>query len=316
MSKEKYILMEDGRRTTGIEQFFESLPEWIIPIQKSIPPYTLYEEGYGYQGVILLDTDKDRVQCHICGRWYKALGKHITVHDINAKEYKDEVGLYQKEPLMSLSTLNKFRSTVHIEQAMENLNKGIGKHNINITRKDRVNGGQTTQFKNRYGTCDAQLRFRLETAIEKYGRVPTTHEERLLGSIFRKRFGSWKEGLNKYGYEPIKQAYNGGLGKFTVTEESEKARKEVELLIAPKCKTCYTPIERRRAESGRLENKLKWLNKKTCSPECYAAYLKFKSSINFNNVRECTMDGCNNPFSARGYCNKHYLVKFRKDRKR
>lgn len=306
-NKQGITITEKGRRTTGIQQFFDELPDYIIPVQKGEPPYMPYTNGHGYLGVLLLDTDKDRVQCHICGRWYKALGKHITVHGILSNEYKDTVGLYRKEPLMSLRTIYKFRDTNNKIKSKKNLEKGWNM--ISGARKGREvpNGSQTVQWKNKYGTCDAQLQYRLEEAIKKYGRVPKTEEEPRLANTLERRFGSWTKALDFYGHQPYRQpgVFKVQSFKQMSVEEivaADKKRIEEEVKIAPHCKICGKIIERKRWENGRLENRIKWLNKKTDSPQCLEKYIN--SKITF---RGCLIEGCENHHQAKGYCIKHYL---------
>ena len=68
-----------------------------------------------------------------------------------------------------------------------------------------LNGSSKTQWFNKYATCDAQLKFRLELAIKKYGRIPHIEEETNLIHTFIKRFGSWRNGLQYYGYKPLRE---------------------------------------------------------------------------------------------------------------
>lgn len=50
------------------------------------------EPAYGQYGV--LASDGERVQCHICGRWYISLASHVyQAHDMLADEYREQFGL-------------------------------------------------------------------------------------------------------------------------------------------------------------------------------------------------------------------------------
>lgn len=50
------------------------------------------EPAYGQYGV--LASDGERVQCHICGRWYISLANHVyPAHGILADEYREQFGL-------------------------------------------------------------------------------------------------------------------------------------------------------------------------------------------------------------------------------
>ena len=69
---------------------------------------------YGKVGVLNYDEVEDKVECHICGRWYRRLGKHIQpIHGLTPEEYKEEFGLNRRQSLAcegerrKLSELNK-----------------------------------------------------------------------------------------------------------------------------------------------------------------------------------------------------------------
>lgn len=294
MNKQGIELTEEGHRTTGIRQFFDELPDHIRPMQKAVPPYMPYTKGHGYLGVLLVDTEKDRVQCHLCGRWYKSLGAHLKIHKETATSYKKEVGLFKREPLMSYKTVALFRR--------KNSNKSKG----NLTNGTRFrsgfrngngDGSKTMQFKNRYGTCDAQLGFRLSEAVKKYGRVPFSDEEATLANVLGRRYGSWSKGLEAYGYT------SHSVSRTSYDPEND-------LKNAPACKICGVAIMRKRMPSGDWEDRNKWLNKKTCSVEHLEQYLLIKYP-----KQNCIHPECPNKYAAKGYCNSHYLQFIKKDRK-
>jgi len=57
---------------------------------------------YGKLGV--LETDGERVQCHVCGKWYRSLGCHAwQKHGLHPSEYKKEFGLNRFQSLASAS---------------------------------------------------------------------------------------------------------------------------------------------------------------------------------------------------------------------
>jgi len=50
--------------------------------------------NFGEYGSLEKDQDTGRVQCHICGHWYRLLGSHVwQMHDLLADEYREEFGL-------------------------------------------------------------------------------------------------------------------------------------------------------------------------------------------------------------------------------
>jgi hypothetical protein len=59
-------------------------------------------------GELPYDPHEDRVQCHLCGRWFRALAPgHLRRHDLTADEYREIAGLTPRHPLgvPSLSAL-------------------------------------------------------------------------------------------------------------------------------------------------------------------------------------------------------------------
>ncbi|MFI7134055.1 MucR family transcriptional regulator [Nonomuraea sp. NPDC050153] len=52
-------------------------------------------------GTLVRDTDNDLVLCHVCGRWYRALGSHVRVHGLTADAYRQAFGLFASKALSS-----------------------------------------------------------------------------------------------------------------------------------------------------------------------------------------------------------------------
>jgi len=50
-------------------------------------------------GGLRRDPDTGAVCCHLCGRWFQALGSHLRVHGYTADEYRSAFGLYRSRPL-------------------------------------------------------------------------------------------------------------------------------------------------------------------------------------------------------------------------
>ena len=61
---------------------------------------TLY---YGRLGEIAYDLDEDKVQCHVCGGWYRSVtGPHLFYkHQWTADEYRDAFDLPRQAPVVS-----------------------------------------------------------------------------------------------------------------------------------------------------------------------------------------------------------------------
>jgi hypothetical protein len=56
---------------------------------------------YAPRGELLVDVDEQRVQCHLCGGWYRVLGSaHVPrAHGLTAEEYRELVGLRPRHAL-------------------------------------------------------------------------------------------------------------------------------------------------------------------------------------------------------------------------
>jgi hypothetical protein len=56
---------------------------------------------FGPLGELMVDRDEQRVQCHLCGGWYRVLGStHIRrAHGLTADEYRELTGLRPRHPL-------------------------------------------------------------------------------------------------------------------------------------------------------------------------------------------------------------------------
>ena len=61
-------------------------------------------------GELRYDSDEDRVQCHLCGGWFRALAPaHLRRHDVTADEYRVLAGLNPRLPL-SVPSLSRLRA--------------------------------------------------------------------------------------------------------------------------------------------------------------------------------------------------------------
>lgn len=186
--------VEESNIAKGIKILYKELGKDIIPLQKSIPPYMPVKKGYGYQGVTLYSQSQDRVQCHVCGLWLKALKNHLKAHKIGSVEYRNKFGLYKYEPLTALGLRRALTIT-----SKRSYKKRIKNGEEPFYKKARIHGKpkilpkewgtQKMQFRNKHGTCDAQLCFRYSETKRKLGREPKSTELDCYPTIW-KRFGT------------------------------------------------------------------------------------------------------------------------------
>lgn len=65
-------------------------------------PLLKVEDGFGYVGAILTTIDGEKIQCHICGSLFSALGPHLyKTHETNVSEYKERFELARETALVS-----------------------------------------------------------------------------------------------------------------------------------------------------------------------------------------------------------------------
>lgn len=54
-------------------------------------------------------ADGAKVQCHVCGRWLRALNTHLTTHGLNAQSYKETYDLPRTISMWPPATQEKAR---------------------------------------------------------------------------------------------------------------------------------------------------------------------------------------------------------------
>jgi hypothetical protein len=194
------------RRTTASELDLEGYEDHIETIFKTVPPVEKLSSGFGYLGVLLRDPKEDRLQCHICGKWCKSLGKHSQMlHGISATEYRYKFHIPNKFPLVSVGISKSFSERSRRPEFIANLKK----HNGSAVKRSVAARGQFKKskrlwfrnnrgFENMYGLCPQQIDRRYLIASDLAGRQAThtdleKYDPALRAAIIR-RFGN----LNAY----------------------------------------------------------------------------------------------------------------------
>lgn len=187
-------------RTTG------EIPKEELLIYGYKEPLAKFTGGFGYAGVLSCTKDLQKVQCHFCGELFKSLSRrHLSLHKLNAKEYKIKVGLSQKTALCGEATRQKYMKRLGNPNYLQDLKKAQ-----KARRKQIDEGGGRTfkkkslQDKNKQGNCPDQLLDKISKTIKSFGRVPTImefkkfHEGRFLSSI-QLTYGTWSNALKLLG---------------------------------------------------------------------------------------------------------------------
>ena len=65
---------------------------------------------HGELGVLVVEPDGDRVQCHARGAWFRFLANHVwRTHQLSADEYRAVFGLAAEHGLVSPALAEKLR---------------------------------------------------------------------------------------------------------------------------------------------------------------------------------------------------------------
>ena len=178
----------------------------IRPLYKAQEPFMETPTAHGYLGVIMYDDKDDKVQCHICGGWYRHVGSHAArKHSVPASDYKDRFGLAQGIALCGTSvsrsrseiahrsvdagTFGEMVKTGRTSPAMKKYLRRRGKYRA---------GTSVLSVKNKHGLCALQMLSRYQVVKAILRREPLSpdikrYDPKLMGAIYKK-FKS----LNKY----------------------------------------------------------------------------------------------------------------------
>jgi hypothetical protein len=178
----------------------------LFPLYKPEPPFMEYSGGYGFMGVLLQSKETGKIQCHLCGRMFKNVARHVQhAHDIDDGGYKDEVGLNKHVPLVCESTSQKLREsfTSLSPEKKEKRIRLLTRNNKRLHTENRYvkrSKGVSVQYQNQYGTCDLQAKHAFWKEYTALGHVPTNNEmSGRLKSLVYTRFKSYDEALRAWG---------------------------------------------------------------------------------------------------------------------
>lgn len=187
-------------------------------------PLMKFDDGHGFIGALLFDTETDKVQCHFCGEWYFALSPHIAKeHNMTASAYKEKVGLFQTTALIGEKMRAKLIAS-GLDKRLQNLRVGGKKSQSTIekTRATLIRNAQKPEMKNLRGTCPAQLIDRLQKIYAQEGKNFNSRQVQF-GSLLKKTFGSIQEAY-RLANVPYRKS---GL---TMTMENKKKDSEQNLI--------------------------------------------------------------------------------------
>lgn len=179
----------------------EMYPDYVETLYKLEPPYRRVDEGYGFYGVVLLDTKADKIQCHICGKWFRSLCSHVkNKHGLRLRDYKLKYGISLMTPLVCRGVSRRLSETSSSNpDRHKNLLLGhtrkVRNKSLRVRRGSMIYSQNSAMYKNKNGICDAQLRRRYEVVQDIVGKnEPTLHEDirehdRRLFHVIKTRYG-------------------------------------------------------------------------------------------------------------------------------
>lgn len=161
------------------------------------------------------------VQCHLCGYFFKNLGKHVVnEHKLTPKEYKSKFKLRLKRGLASevtrVKAINAALACSSAEKVrrLEALKKGTA---VTKGRLRQSHAKQSLEAKNEKGSCYYQLLDKIEVLGKELGRTPSLSDFRrkykghYIGAVYS-TFGTWNQAVTFAGFTP--RTYGGSQYKY------------------------------------------------------------------------------------------------------
>lgn len=187
----------------------------IRPLYKAQEPFMEFKNGFGFQGVLMHDDVEDKVQCHLCGKWFDNLGQHIRhSHNETPDEYRMRVGLSLRTGLCSkrLSEAHRRVAAKMYKRRASGLiaasRKNRTRRSVKRARYHRQNPSSSMQFKNSRGLCDLQIAARYEIVKKIAGHIPTIgdlkrHDKKLCGVLMQRHGGRINDWRKKMGEKKL-----------------------------------------------------------------------------------------------------------------
>lgn len=184
-------------------------------------PVRKVEKGFGYYGVLMYSRSLDRIQCHVCGEWFRALyggyKGHLNTHKMEKSDYLEEFGLNRNTKLICeglrekmIKNYERRYKTGEMKKYEKNLEA------FQETKYKRTMTGKRIRLeaRNERGNCPDQLLDKIKKTAEANNGVvsqPKMHE--IFGSSFgetiKQTFGSWENAVHLTGYLTGKERPDG-----------------------------------------------------------------------------------------------------------
>lgn len=195
-------------------------------------PLIKIEKGYGYYGTIALSKDKALIQCHRCGKMYRALGPHVlNTHKLTLDEYREQYKLAGSNGLIGEKTREALIETYdkHKRQVLERwksmsvAEKLEWKAKHIASNKSRKGTKMRLEIRNKRDNCPDQLLDKIKRLYSKLGRMPSVkdfkkeYNEKHTGTIYY-IYGSWTNACEMAGLTSIKSELQGRYSKVKLLD--------------------------------------------------------------------------------------------------
>lgn len=200
------------RRIHEKEIEYEDAPSGAVKLYKYKEPFMKYTEGFGFRGVLLFDSISDKIQCHLCGKWFDSLGRHLNVvHKIPAVEYKNKVGLSESTVLINEKTRLSLVAS-GLDKRLQNLrHQKVRKRSKAVRAKISATlKKMSMERRNVNGSCPEQILDRIRKTYDELGREFTTRHPKVeplcrLGDVY---YGTFRRACELAGVPLLKPGQN------------------------------------------------------------------------------------------------------------
>lgn len=200
------------RRGTGLSEeevgdvMFGNMKEPLMPAPTG---------SHGYLGVILYNKTKDRIQCHVCGKFFRSLNGsgHLKVHEMSVDDYKEKFEIDRTVALVAEGTREKHLNALIQREDYQDgsillkLSKYSKSKKAEQQRKVAMVGKKRRIYaKNKTGHCPEQLLDKIKQLKEELGFVPNgedfkrKYNKKYIYSI-NQTFGSYNKAVEKCGFD-------------------------------------------------------------------------------------------------------------------
>ncbi len=207
----------------------------IRPLFKAHEPFMEVTSGFGFLGVVMYDDSNDLLQCHICGKWFSMLLRHVgKTHKIEAQDYRDRFSL----PISGGLVSKKFSETMSRNALRPDRLAALGKVRPSWDSSDRCVARRKSRIKirskiglnrlarkNKFGLCPKQMLARYEVVKLTVGGEPSSddiraHDFKLWAAI--KKHHGWNNWKRENGLAIREQGASREFGDLEIIAKMRK----------------------------------------------------------------------------------------------